>query len=136
MSWTCPECKRSFRNPGQSHSCELFPLEKHFEKRPPVFREIFDTILDALGAGDGLQINSMKEVITLAQRSTFLAFRPRKDYIELEIINDTEIDEFPVFKTFRISKKKVVLYIRVQDLSEIDDQLLRWIRNAHEISRG
>jgi len=132
MSWICPDCGRSFRNPNQSHSCGIVPIGKHFIGKPDALKATFDKIISKVTAFGHIQINSLNGAITIAGKSTFLAFKIRKDYIELEILSDIEISEFPVYKTFRVSKSRVALFVRIQSPDEVDEQLLGWIKVAYD----
>ncbi len=132
MSWICPRCKRSFRHPNQSHSCALVPLEKHFINKPEALKAAFTKLMAMVYDLGPVQVNALNGAITLAGKSTFLAFKTRKEYAEIEILSDVELDEFPIYKTFRVSKSRVALFIRIQGPDEIDDQLSGWIQRAYE----
>ena len=41
--WTCPKCGRRFRRENQIHSCTVYPVEKHFERK-----DYAKTLYDAL----------------------------------------------------------------------------------------
>jgi len=34
MSWTCPICKKEFRNRNQEHFCTRVPIDVHFVNKP------------------------------------------------------------------------------------------------------
>jgi hypothetical protein len=133
MSWICPNCGRNFRHPAQSHSCEKVPLEKHFIKRPPELILVYDKLIREISAFGPLQVNILKNAITIAGKSTFMAFKTRSEYAEIEILSDKEINEFPIYKTFRVSRSRVALFIRVQSPDEIDVQLVSWLKHAYEM---
>lgn len=132
MTWTCPECGRNFRSTHQPHSCATVPLEKHFAGKPVALRAAFDKILMKVSESGPIQVNALNGAILLAGKSTFMAFKTRREYAEIEILSDKEINEFPVYKTFRVSASRVALFIRVQSPEEIDQQLIRWIMEAYE----
>jgi hypothetical protein len=133
MPWICPVCGRSFRNTHQSHSCATVPIEKHFLNRPPELKLICERILDQVRAIGTVQVNVMNGAILVAGQTTFLALKVKKDHVELEILSDREITEFPIYKTFRVSRSRVALFVKVQQRSEIDAQLMSWISEAMRI---
>jgi|WetSurMetagenome_2_1015567.scaffolds.fasta_scaffold99413_3 hypothetical protein len=133
MSWICPNCGRSFRHPAQSHSCEIVSLEKHFNKRSPELKQLYDKLIKEISAFGPLQVNILRNAITIAGKSTFMAFKTRSEYAEIEILSDKEINEFPIYKTFRVSRSRVALFIRVQSPDEIDTQLISWLKHAYEM---
>lgn len=36
--WRCPVCGQTFTGRNMPHSCQVVPLERHFEGRPPTLR--------------------------------------------------------------------------------------------------
>jgi hypothetical protein len=132
MSWICPECNRTFRHPNQSHSCKTFPLEKHFLNRPAGLRTAWDKIYKTVTGFGKVQVSILENAIIVGGKSTFMAFKTRKEYAELEILLDEEFSEFPVYKTFRVSKSRVAHFIRIQSAEEVDKQLRLWLKRAYE----
>ena len=136
MSWKCPRCGRNFKVPNQSHSCEITNADHHFSGKDPVIREIFDKIIRALEGCGPLNINYVKHAIIVMAKSTFLAIKPRKTYVDIEFLLNVEINEFPIHKTFRVSKNKVAHFIKVESPDEIDDTVTLWLQKACRINRS
>ncbi len=128
--WKCPDCGRNFRQLHQPHSCGIVPIEKHFIGKPEGLRLAFEKILAEVSTFGHIQVTSLNGAIMFAGASSFLAFKTRKAYAELELLSDTEINEFPVYKTIKVSKSRVALFVRIQSVEEVDQQLLRWIKNV------
>jgi hypothetical protein len=40
--WTCPRCRRQFKNRNQAHSCGQFAVEPLLEGKPPEVVELYD----------------------------------------------------------------------------------------------
>lgn len=80
-----------------------------------------------------IRISSMKSGILVASKSTFLALKPKKNWIDVEFYLDHEQQEFPIYKTFQVSKNRIVHYVRLEQTKDIDNQLLRWIENAYNL---
>jgi hypothetical protein len=132
MSWTCPDCQRSFRHPNQSHSCKTFPIEKHFINKYFGLRPAWDEIFRTVSGFGKVQLSSMEHAIIVSVKSSFMAFKTRKEYAELEILMDEEFNKFPFYKTFHVSKSRVAHFIRIQTSAEIDEQLKAWLKRAYE----
>jgi hypothetical protein len=42
--WVCPRCGHQLAGRNMWHSCGNYDLEHHFEKRPPLVRDLFDRL--------------------------------------------------------------------------------------------
>ena len=72
--WTCPNCKRSFKNANQQHTCKLVAPADHFAKRPPFLHALYLQILDFVKTlGDYREEAVAPDVIFFKTKSTFLA---------------------------------------------------------------
>lgn len=81
-----------------------------------------------------MQISPVKSAIIFSAKSTFLAVKPKKNWLDLEFILDYEADEFPVFKIIRAGKSRYVHFIRISTPENIDRQLMDWIRQAYALN--
>ena len=133
MSWTCPECRRTFKKPNQSHSCVIKHLDAHFITREPNVRSTYDALENRLKSIIVFQVSPVVNAIMFTSESTFLAIKPKKRWIDLEFALDYEANEFPIHKIVRISKTRFAHFIRIQEPRDIDDQLIGWIKKAYEL---
>ena len=46
--WTCPKCKRQFEKRNQVHSCNLYPLDKHFKGKEEIARPLYDKLREQI----------------------------------------------------------------------------------------
>lgn len=109
--------------------------EFHFLDKAPVIREIFLNILDIFPEKETIRVSYVKNAILVAASSTFLAIKPKKDRVEVEFVLDREVCEFPIHKTFRVSKTKVAHFLKLDSPDEIDAQVTRWLKEAFELNR-
>jgi len=132
--WTCPNCNCQFKNRNQDHSCGHFTIEQVFDKRPPEIFEIFKTIHDTVKCFGNMQIRAVKNGVLFSVKSTFLALKPHSKYLAVEFACGNAYDEFPVEKYVRVSKTEYAHLLRVENLSEVDNQLIEWLREAYEFN--
>lgn len=133
MPWICPECDRPFKHENQSHSCVKINPDSLFENKSPVVKKIYGCILyEVKKFGKEIQITAARNAIFAKAPSTFAAFKPKKNSLSIEFLLREEVNEFPVEKTFRISKNRVAHFVRVEKVEEVDRQLLNWLRQAYE----
>jgi hypothetical protein len=132
--WVCPTCHREFRMKNQDHSCAVFSEDHLFASRPPKIREIYNTILSLAEKAGPLRITYLDKAVIVAARSTFLAIKPKKDYVEVEFVLDEAVEEFPVYKTVRVSSRKVAHFIKIGDFEDADKKMQDWILLAYQIN--
>lgn len=94
--------------------------EHHFADKPEKIRQIFDHILSAINECEDVQTSFVKHAIIISAKSSFLALKPKKLYMEVEIVMKEEVNGFPIYKTVRVSKNKVAHFIKIEEPEEVD----------------
>lgn len=133
MPWTCQNCNRTFKNNNQSHSCNITNINSHFLNKPNELINAYKKLHNFVSLLPNVRISSVKNAILYSSESTFLAIKVKKKYLEIEFFLTVENDVFPVCKTVKISKNKIVHFIKIQNQDEIDNQILDFIRNSHSL---
>lgn len=133
--WTCSNCGRSFRNTNQDHSCLLINSESHFFNKHQQVIDTFEKIKNEVLLFEDVRINSVKNAILFRAKSTFLAIKPKKNFLDIEFVLDEKIEEFPIHKSVQASKFKWAHFVRLESPEEVDEQLLSWIRKAYDICK-
>jgi len=131
--WTCPRCKRSFSKTNQSHSCVIYPLEKHLEGREGG-TALFDELVKRMrGAGLSFNIDSVPCCIHLVTRSAFAAVWVLKDKIKIDFRLGHEMKSRRIGKTFKMSANRYLYYLEINNKEEIDRELISWIKESHRL---
>ena len=133
MPWICSKCGRSFRSTNQSHRCVIIKAESLFVGKNTVLWEVYQKLLTQLKNLDGLKISPVKNAILFSVKTTFLAVKPKVNWLDIEFISQLKIDEFPIHKSIRVSKTKYANFIRIEHPSNIDKQLITWLYEAYTI---
>ncbi|MDH3650616.1 MAG: DUF5655 domain-containing protein [Saprospiraceae bacterium] len=132
--WTCPECSRVFRNRNQLHTCKLVDKELFFENRPPHFHEMYETIKRYVQVCGSFREEAVApDVIFFKSKSTFLALKIKKRWIDVEFFLDHLEDIPPVKKYLQTSRRRFAHLVSIDEIEDIDQQLLAWIRSSHEL---
>ena len=131
MTWTCPDCGKSFRNKNQWHSCYTLNLEDHLQNKPLRIRELIINLITELKTFGPIEINPVKSVIQVKAGATFLSIKPKKEYAELEFQLGEKVDEFPIHRTIRISCNRVLHFMCIQSKEDINNQLLKWLKASY-----
>jgi len=136
MSWQCPECNRRFKNHNQDHSCGQYSVEEHFENKDVSVFNIFQEISRELQKNCQFDIHAVKNAILFWREVNFIAFKPRKRWLDIEFVLQREVNEFPVNKVVQASKTQFAHFVRLQYESEIDDQLLAWLYESYQFAKS
>jgi len=132
--WTCPNCKRSFRNTNQSHSCTQVLNNNVFAGRPAFLKKLYDQII-----AEVKQIGSYREetvspgVIYFKSKSTFLALKLKKKYLEIEFFLDHREDHPSIAKWLQTSKHRFAHIVKVDGEEDITTQLTAWITHSYHL---
>ena len=136
MNWKCPDCGKTFRNKNQWHSCYKLNIDDHLKNKDPVVQEAVKLVLNKINEFGNITLNPVKSVIQVKAGATFLSVKPKKDYIELEFQLGYEVKEFPVNRTVRISKNRVLHFITVDSPEDVDRQLIKWLHDSYVLVKN
>lgn len=131
MTWTCPTCGRDFARNKQWHSCEKHDLNAIFSDKPQKIIELYKHLISALEPLGPMEIHASKWNITLRAKSTFMSIFPEKKDLALTFVRDEPLDDFPVYQTYQHTKNKWSNHVKIENIEEIDNQLLTWIKDAY-----
>ncbi len=131
--WICPICNRKFFNNKQSHSCFVSEITGHFENKNEVIYSLYKRLEEITKEFGEIRISSTKNAILFASKYTFLAFKPKKRFLDIEFIFNEELIDFPIYKTVKISKSRYAIFIRLDTLEQIDKQLINWIHKSFRL---
>ena len=135
MSWTCPECGKSFRNKNQWHSCYKLQLDDHLHHKSPEIKKVVNRLILEIKTFGNIEINPVKSAIQVKAGATFLSIKPKNEYVDLEFQLGEEVDEFPIHKTIRISGNRVLHFLSLQSIEEINEQLIQWLKSSYHLVR-
>ena len=135
--WTCPKCHRKFRNTNQLHTCKLVDKESFFLRRPPHFKKLYKIIKNHVkDLGEFREEAVLPDVIFFKTKSTFLAIKVKKAWLDIEFFLDHLDDEPPVKKYLQTSKRRFAHLVSIDEAEDINDQLIDWIRESYELIAG
>lgn len=69
----------------------------------------------------------------LRSRGGFLGVHPKRDCLDLQIVADHVIRAARVTKVDLVSARRFHVHVRVANESEVDAQLLGWLREAYDL---
>jgi len=134
MPWICPKCGRQFKHATNYHSCVKVDADRHFINKKPEVKAMFEKILKETKKFGNVNVSPVQNSIMLKNASTFLAIKPKKEWADIEFFLPEEVHEFPVYKTARYTKNKVVHFVRLENPKEVDKQLMRWLKISYDLA--
>ncbi|MCB9143734.1 MAG: hypothetical protein H6635_00065 [Anaerolineales bacterium] len=109
-------------------------VDHHFENKSPLVREIYDSLIKKIKSFGKVQEEPHKTSIHLLNQTTFAGVATRKDYLLLTIKTDRPIKSSRVTKTEQVSRNRFHLLIKLEAPKEIDVELLKWLKDAYNLS--
>ena len=134
--WICPTCKKSFKTVSQYHSCYALSIEDHLKGKPEKIREIIYLLLEYCKLAPKYEFNIVKTGITVRVNANFIMIYPTKNRVTIEFQLPYITDEFPVAFSKRISKNRVYTKVYLSEVTEVDDQIKKWIKESYELVTG
>lgn len=135
MSYTCAICNRPLTKPKMWHQCLQKPVAELFEGRPPVLKQLFDTLVADLGSWSGVRYSATKNCIVFLGRQTFLVIRPMKLALDLKFRLQEANDGFPVYKVSRWGRH-LEHHIRLFEPEDLDGTVRSLLRQSYEEDRA
>ena len=131
--WTRPKCGRAFANRNQFHFCSNVRLEDHFVGRDPQVIATFDALLAAAQKSGAVKVLPEKTRIAFQLRMSFAAFSMRRHWVDGHVVLARRL-ESPRFRRIDvISPRNQVHVFRLQEPSEVDDEVERWLHEAYSV---
>lgn len=94
---------------------------------------MFDSLAEAVRACGPAEVLSEKTRIAFHRLMSFLSVYPRKDHLILGFVLAERI-EHPRFESVQTFSPRNHLHnLRLRSISEIDEDVRRWIRAAYEV---
>jgi hypothetical protein len=132
--WSCPKCKRSFRSTNQSHSCVPVSKNDLFADRPAVLKKLYDKIVvEVKKLGDYREEPVSPRVIYFKTKSTFLAVKVKKTYLEVEFFLNYHADDPSIASWLQTSRHRFVHIMKLDNEKDITTQLTEWIKHSYHL---
>jgi len=113
---------------------ETFSLDSHFTGKNPIVRAMYDRLLASLRKFGKIIEEPKKTSIHLVNVSALAGVETRKAYILLNIKAEHKISSPRIDKVEQISSKRFHHRLKLSRLSDIDSELLGWLREAYVLS--
>jgi len=100
----------------------------------PVSLKLYKQLLSGVKGIGPFQEEVKKTSIHLVRKTAFAGVQPRKEHLNLTIKAAKSNRSARIFKSEQTSKSRWHHEVKLAALSDIDGELLGWIREAYELS--
>jgi len=137
MTWTCPDCDRTFARTGQLHKCERWTVEDHTSGRPAEIVELFDRFVAAARTFGPVDLAPVRGQVGLrGSRRIWAGLVLRADRINgyLDLARPVESPRFPRVTPY--TKRLWVHHFRVAGPADLDAEFVGWIGESYAVGEG
>jgi hypothetical protein len=129
--WRCPQCGQTFVGRNMPHSCQVVPLDRHFEGREQL-RAVFDAFVAAAEQSGPVTINATKSRITLQVRMRFAGVEPRSDHLRAHLVLMRPIESGRL-DIEHLPPRYYLHRLRLRRPEDVDDELRAWLAEAYHV---
>jgi hypothetical protein len=131
--WTCPQCDREFGRARQSHVCVPgCTVEECFAPWPPVYREIYDTIMDHLAALGPLHADAVGVGVFLKSDRKLAEVRPKARSLSLALFLPRPVEHPRISRRLPASGERTVHFVKLLSPADVDEQVLAWLTESFD----
>jgi hypothetical protein len=106
-------------------------IARHLEQADPEVRRIYEAVVAELQRCGPLEAVATKTGINLLSRTSLGSIKLQKRKARLALVLTRSMQDPRVQRVLRLSARSVVHYIDVSRVSELDQALRGWLREAH-----
>jgi hypothetical protein len=132
--WTCPDCRRTFANRNQTHTCAPpRSLDDHFAGVEPHVRATFDRVRAVIEALGPVTVLPEKTRIAFHVRMSFAAVTARRRWLDGHVVLARRLDSPRFRRIDAFSPRNVVHAFRLASPDEVDDEVRAWFTEAYRV---
>ena len=129
--WTCPRCRRQFKNRNQAHSCGQFSVEQLLDGKPLDVVELYDRLAELVLRCGEVVVAPTKTRVLFKVRTVFASVAVANNWLDLVFVLGRRL------KHRRIKKAQeeypgIVHFLRIEKVEDLDDDLASWLQEAYD----
>lgn len=110
-------------------------VENHFKGKDPQLKAAYDRLIAALHEFGEVNEVAKKTSILLEKKMEFAGVHPGKGFFNLEFRTIHPLESPRIIKSEQLSERRFEHRIKIVQPDDIDDQLLKWLKDAYETSK-
>lgn len=132
--WTCPKCDRKFVNSNMPHSCGRYSVEKFLAGKSEHAVSLYECLSALVHECGPVRIAPAKTRIGFQVRMIFAAVNKLSDHgLEAHVVLTQRLANPRFTRIETMTPKCHVHHFRVESLSELDDEVKSWLREAYQV---
>jgi hypothetical protein len=129
--WTCPRCRRQFKNRNQAHSCGLFTVEQLLDGKPQEVIELYERLDEMIRKCGEVVVAPTKTRVLFKMRTVFATVAVSKNRLDVVFVLGRHL------KHRRIKKAQeeypgIVHFLRIEKAEDLNDDLASWLQEAFD----
>jgi Domain of unknown function (DUF5655) len=132
--WTCPRCRRQFKNRSQTHSCGWFTVQQLLDGKPREIVELYERLARLIGGFGEVAVAPTKTRVLFKVRTVFATVAVSKTWLDVVFVLGRRL------KHRRIKKAQeeypgIVHSLRIEKEEDLDADLTEWLQEAYDHRR-
>jgi hypothetical protein len=133
--WTCPQCRRQFKNRNQQHSCGQFSVEQLLLGKPAEVIKMFDRLAQMIVACGDVLVAPTKARVVFKVRTVFATVGITRKWLDVVFVLGRRLKN-PRIKKAQEEYPGIVHFLRIEKPSDLDDALAGWLQEAYDHRRS
>jgi Domain of unknown function (DUF5655) len=131
LLWTCPRCRRQFKNRNQAHSCGQFTVEQLLDGKSQQIVELYERLDRLIGGCGEVVVAPTKTRVLFKVRTVFASVAVCKNWLDVVFVLGRRL------KHRRIKKAQeeypgIVHFLRIENEDDLDADLTNWLQEAYD----
>ena len=132
--WVCPRCGHQLAGRNMWHSCGIYDLEHHFEKRPPKVRDLFDGLRAFIEDLGPVTVEPQKTRIVFLVRVRFAGVIVQSSGLKTHFWLTRPVED-QRFRIDQYAPNTFVHNFKLTEPGQLDRQLKTLLREAYAVGR-
>ncbi len=128
--WTCPRCRRRFKNRNQAHSCGQFTVGQHLDGKPTDVIELYQRLTELVQRCGEVVVAPTKTRILFKVRTVFATVAVTKNWLDLVFVLGRRLRHRRIKKA-QAEYPGIVHFLRIEKADDLDDDLASWLQEAY-----
>jgi hypothetical protein len=129
--WTCPRCRRQFKNRNQAHSCGPFTMDQLLDGKSQEMVELYQRLDDLIRRYCEVVVAPTQTRVLFKVRTVFASVAVSKNWLDVVLVLGRRL------KHRRIKKAQeeypgIVHFLRVEKEEDLDADLTSWLQEAYD----
>ena len=130
--WTCRRCGAEFLVANSYHACGRFRLDDLFARSEPHVRDLFDRLERMVREAGDCKLIPQKSRAVFMTSMRFVNVQVRRTHLVVGFVMRERPADARFSKVETFSPRSHVAYVRLESPADLDANVRRWIRKAHE----